>query len=440
MKKIYTLLMAFAIISSLSSCLKDDSEEEPQVTEESKVQVVSSSEYGQIITASGIKLEIIPGVVPPNGNNEEGTVTFSIESPVQRPGILTGGAEFVGQGVRFGPENFNFAWPLNMSLPYTNYSQPERLSVVYYHPIEEEWMMIPHTTVNSNDNTISFCGLSLGIYSLAVFPLSAKDDCDGCSGGIAFDASVLAHSPSAGTVVSHAFSIVNAYDYRYPSQANYLGQPPSGAVAMTTAAHEQLSFIVPQATYEVMFIRTLIPNGSFSNTAYAQTYTKSVTVVVDEYIHNYQHPFQEGWKWITLPEGGEWVDGYPNTIWPAPTVTYGTGDFQATLTWVNNQYHSSDIDLHLYGPNEMHVYYSNSTSNDGVFQLDRDWLTEAGNAVENIYSIAAINSGTYTVNVKLYSGSPSSFNVRIINGGSVESYSGSLDPDNDEVQVYTFTK
>jgi uncharacterized protein YfaP (DUF2135 family) len=119
-------------------------------------------------------------------------------------------------------------------------------------------------------------------------------------------------------------------------------------------------------------------------------------------------------------------------------VTYGTGAFQATLTWVNNASHTTDVDLHLYGPNNMHVYYNAKVSPDSSFQLDRDWIRQAGNATENIFSTrSAIPTGSYKVTVKHFSGDPTNYNVRILRSGGVRTYSGSASG-NAETEIATF--
>ncbi|MEZ4908273.1 MAG: hypothetical protein R2771_11685 [Saprospiraceae bacterium] len=141
---------------------------------------------------------------------------------------------------------------------------------------------------------------------------------------------------------------------------------------------------------------------------------------------------------MTLPQGGQWKEGTPDD-WAPPTVTYGTGKFQATLNWTNNSSHYTDLDLHLYGPNEMHVSWENEISSDGVFQLDRDWQEEVGSATENIFSLKnELPSGKYQVKVQLYSGDPVNFNTRVILDGKVKTYSGNLSTTDSEQLIYEF--
>ena len=74
----------------------------------------------------------------------------------------------------------------------------------------------------------------------------------------------------------------------------------------------------------------------------------------------------------------------------------------------------------------MHVYWSAKNASDGTLQLDRDWRSTTGNAVENIYSLKTMTKGTYTVKVNLYSGSTTSYSVRIIRGGTVKTFTGTV--------------
>jgi len=77
----------------------------------------------------------------------------------------------------------------------------------------------------------------------------------------------------------------------------------------------------------------------------------------------------------------------------------------------------------------MHVYYQAKVYGDSIFVLDRDWTSQAGNAIENIYnSKGTMPSGAYQVKVKYFSGSGTkAFNCRVIlNSNVIASYSGSL--------------
>ena len=137
---------------------------------------------------------------------------------------------------------------------------------------------------------------------------------------------------------------------------------------------------------------------------------------------------------MTLSSAG-WNEGRP-AAWGEETVTYGTGKFQATLTWINESGNTTDYDLHLTTPSG-EVYYMNKRQ--GSFELDRDVIDALGNAVENIYSINdSFERGTYKVRVHHYGGATGKrFNCRIlVNGVVVKSVTGVQD--SGYADIYTF--
>jgi hypothetical protein len=136
-----------------------------------------------------------------------------------------------------------------------------------------------------------------------------------------------------------------------------------------------------------------------------------------------------GW----LIKSDEWSHIHPETTLPAKLSSV----FQATLTWTNNEQHSTDLNLHLYGPNGMHVYWLNPQSADSNFILDHNWLRSYGNAIENIYSARSIPPGDYKVTVHHYSGDPANYNIRILRFGTVRNFAGNIF-DNEEIEIMTF--
>ncbi|MBK6538860.1 MAG: hypothetical protein IPG09_14180 [Ignavibacteria bacterium] len=91
----------------------------------------------------------------------------------------------------------------------------------------------------------------------------------------------------------------------------------------------------------------------------------------------------------------------------------------------------------MYGPDNLHIFYQNRTSAN--FELDRDWTSQTGNAIENIYSTTtSIPSGNYEVKVHNYSGVQKSFNVRVILNGASSNFSGTVSQ-GQEVTARSFT-
>ena len=145
-----------------------------------------------------------------------------------------------------------------------------------------------------------------------------------------------------------------------------------------------------------------------------------------------------GWTDIKL-DNIFWNDGRSDA-WGTITTTYGTGKFQATLTWVNpSEAEHTDYDLHLYGPDNLHVFFTNKKQ--GCFELDRDWISNPGNAVENIYSVRDnFTPGRYQVKVHHYNGVMGRrYNCRvIINGVVVKSVSGAIGTNKQFDDIYSF--
>jgi hypothetical protein len=129
-----------------------------------------------------------------------------------------------------------------------------------------------------------------------------------------------------------------------------------------------------------------------------------------------------------------------------PATLGNTGDFQATLTWNNSSGSATDLDLHLYGPNGLHVFFSSKLSADGSLRLDRDWQSETGDAVENIYQqkdgtgkSIPMPAGSYSLQVDHYSGADGKpYQVRVLRNGAVSNFSGTLSSGGD-VELMTFT-
>ncbi|MBZ0178097.1 MAG: hypothetical protein K8F36_02310 [Melioribacteraceae bacterium] len=430
---IITIILLFFFVA----CDKEDSPSGPEVPQpESTVMTVSSTAGGTTSTNSGISISVIAGTVPENSQGESASVTFSIESPVEAPAALPSGGQFIGSPAKFGPEGFNFRWPVKMSLPYPEDVNPSAVYVVYYNALNEEWLMIPKAEVDASARLIYFDALNLGIYSLATFPASAKftDDRTDYDGGFEYQGSPGYY---------YTLTVASVSNYKYPYQMTWPGNPPIGHTGSSGSypaggPRQPTHIILVQATYQIWITRTT--PGTMSTLPRIETYTVPASGTISRQV-TWTGPLSngDGWTSLQLPGGGEWVEGRPNG-WPVPTVTYGTGDFQATLTWVNNSSHTTDVDLHLYGPNGMHVYYGAKTSADGSLQLDRDWRSAQGTATENIYSLGAMPTGAYEIKVVLFSGDATSFNCRVINAGTVNTVNGSLNSNTTSITVAQFTR
>ncbi len=420
LKKMY--LPAFIILISLlivTCSKKDESPITPPAQTESSIKTIGSNESGTISTPSGIEINVIQGAVPPNQDNSNAKVTFSIESPVDAPAPIPAGATKVGNIVRFGPDAFIFRWPVRIVLPYGS-ANPDNLKILHYNTYSAKWFIVSASFIDATKKVVGADVLELGYYVLATVSFSKRTGTDS-EGGFEFTGeSGFYHSLT-----------VRSVTFKYPAQATWYnlvgqvagstGSEPTGGPRPPTHAR------LPQGTYEIWITKT--KPGTVFELPKQWTYTIPATGTIAGPLSYWGMGNETGWTALSSPGGGEWKEGIPSN-WPQPTKPMGTGEFQATLTWVNTPSRIADMDIHLYGPlvgtDSLHVYWSEKLSPDGSLQLDRDWQDEEGNAVENIFSLKQIPKGTYIVKVRNFAGATMSFNLRIIRFGSVKTYSSSL--------------
>lgn len=119
-------------------------------------------------------------------------------------------------------------------------------------------------------------------------------------------------------------------------------------------------------------------------------------------------------------------NGKVSEIWEHDVrlIEVGTGALQVSLSF--NQ--PKDVDLHLFEPNGEHIYYGNSTSDNGG-ELDLD--SNAGCGIDNINNEnitygdeAYVEPGLYTVYVDMWSNcspqdAPTTYTVTVFYGGNL---------------------
>lgn len=431
----YFFIILLSISFLIVSCKKEDNPTEPQdedPTTETEVMTVSSTGFGEISVPSGVAVSVIPGAVPQNNQGSSGNISFSIETPVTPPVPLSSNYTLVGNYAQLGPVGFNFRWPITIKLPYPAGTDVSTIFVVHYDSFDEQWYVVPSSGVEYNNNLITATAIELGYYAVATANGFGKINGEKSAGGFSY-------SGEAGYF--YTLTVASVSNFKYPDQQSWyggdiIGRTGGNGSSPTGTPLQPTRIMLPQATYQIWITRTR--PGTLSTLPEIYTYSVPASGTINGPV-TYTSVFSngEGWTTLSLPGGGSWVEGRP-TGWALPTSTYGTGEVQITLTWVNNQSRQTDVDLHLFGPNGVHVYYSNEQ--DGGFELDRDWLEDLGNATENIYSISSVPAGEYTVRVNLYSGDQTNFNVRVIQGNNVRNYSGQVttsNSGNDPAQMVT---
>lgn len=447
MKKVLysiTLISLFLLLNSSSCIKKDEDPTEPESPkEESAIGTIGTLQTGTVKTNSGYQINVIPGVVPQNQNGQAANVTFSIEVPVTPPKAVSGTTQLRGDYTKLGPEGFIFRWPVEVTFPYKNTTDPTELKLLFFDVLNNSWKIIPITSIDKDKKLVVANVRELGYFVVAKVGQSApKTMADDSDGGFEFAANDNNYY--------YTLTVASVSNFKYSWQAaawysgNIIGSTGSTGSNPTGGPRPPTHIHLVQATYQVWISRTT--PGTLSTLPKIETYTVPASGTISQPVI-FSGPLStgSGWTTLTMPSGGQWVEGTPQG-WAVPTSTYGTGDFQATLTWVNSQTNKSDVDLHLYGPSNMHVFWNSKRSSDQSVELDRDWQETVGNAIENIYSLKTMPAGSYSLKVNLYSGSPASYRVRVINKGTVKTYTGTISTKNDsEVQsnminIETFTK
>jgi hypothetical protein len=408
-------LLPTACLDNGNSTLLLETGETNDGATETNTATASSSAYTEL-SYNGFRLIAPIQSVSETQSGQDGKIVFSLETTDELPASLPAGATQIGQAAKIEPFNFNFATPLTLSLPTGGNNGIENIGVYLFNETTNRWDKIPISGFEAGRVIVST--LSLGYFVVVSENPGANP------GGICF------RHPATETAYFYTLTLSNGYiTYTIP-----LGNGRPGE-------NTYIPFI-PQGTYTVNVAREE-RSTIYSERTSIEYYTQATTVTVGQPLIKGQagSSWNEytGWTYLTLKNGGYWTTGRPG-YWDAPTVTYGTGKFQATLTWVNSTSSTVDYDLHLYGPNSLHVYFSNERQ--GCFELDRDWLHAVGNAIENIYSINDdFPKGEYTVKVHLYGGvTGKEFNCRVLyDGQMVQSVRSSLFNQKDMTEIYRFT-
>lgn len=389
---------------------------------------LNSTQQGNL-EYDGFRMEVQIGDVPRLQNNNPGTVTFSMNTSASvESGIPPVPSSFtvIGKYLKAGPESFIFSSPVQLFFPASSQPSPQDLTVLRYSESTGDWRIVAASAIDTAQKKIGVDLLELGYFVLAKH--NVYDASDFRAGGCVYDYQdgIYNYILTVNSVTPEKPEILSLYSGGLIG-GTYMGPIFLGCPTGRTKA------IVPQGTLSFWVSRS----NCQSQQEMIETYSIPASVTVSDPLDF------TGWSTydaviyvpFVLPSGGSWVQGRP-TNWPPATQPFGTGTVQATLTWTNTSSSAADLDLHLYGPGGLHVYYASPTSAN--FALDRDWQSTVGNAIENIYSTTTtVPAGDYRVDVNFYSGASKSFNCRVIVNGNVTNYSGTLS--SGSVTVRTFT-
>lgn len=499
-------LIAFSAVMALAACSSSsDGGDDPtnptptaapttQPTPAANAAEFSSQSGGTVTTGTGQTLSVNPIAIPEDANGNPNSVTFSVETVAAAPTPLPNTVDSLGTIAKFGPDGFSFAWPLTMQLPLP--ASTTNLTGLQYMRYDEgtgEWVKFPGVSLvadaNGNVNGVSVPAYDLGFDSLATlrnapgqaavekdYETKLGNECTTCDGAMRVAADscspdssgechfylvAKSYTPNADWQKTQFQSFLNYYNrgtqgcawnaangrFQAAGDGNCgmwsTGSDPTGSPAAVTIMPIQQGswdFCVTKSEYSLPGASIPLPGR--------WTYQNLLSVDITQASHNSCQTFECWSNVVNVP--------MPNSGWEAPdirtqcpgnanpSIPVGTGNFQATLTWVNNSNATADLDLHLYAPNGEHVYYANDISSDGKLQLDRDWQDEQGNAVENIFTVGNNNltNGSYRLTVVHYSGSkPISFTVRVVRNGTSSTFSRTFQTSgSDEIEILNFNQ
>lgn len=431
---------------------------DPILTDDSVPSVVDEADSesgGSIATTDGAEVELPPGAISTLDDGSAGQTSLSIEPNVPQeewPAPLPDGYEPVSGVYLVGPTGFVFTQPVPLYLPAYEAASPDDLTVLHYDEGTSQWVPLITAEVDPVQRRLGVNVFELGYFVVAHSPLLQEGAIAPASpnerrvGGIR-----LIHDSYSHPVVPkgyYYYLTVAAVQYLYPEVGwpNLVGYSVSTGDEVTSGPRGQTWMMnVPQGTYTISVSRRRA--GTLSEPpGEMETWSRPVTVDVGPYTRvfggwGYAWEMFSGWTDLLIVQqaGDEWRTGSAED-WPTPTVPYGTGEVNITLEWTNTNDSSADLDLHLYGPDGMHVYYGATSSPDGSLHLDRDWRSANGNASENIYSTSGLPAGEYQVAVDHWGGDvPKSFSVRVKLGTSVRTYRHTVDVYGETIDIETFS-
>lgn len=402
------------ILRHLTSSDKLDNVAEP---DDDETQLVSS-DNGLTFRRYGYTVIVPKGAVPRNSDNGPGRVAFSIQLSEDLPSAVPGNKTILERGnVKIEPMNFTFISPITIKVPLRGFD-PSEISIYWYDGFQGKWVLIPFSKINA-DGTVSITMIELGQFIVVRDP----------------DASGREELSTGGIHIAKKY-IQNGYIYYLTlTPSNLFGS--SKSIAFSSNSEDLYMAGVELGNYTASITRERRRTSNDTAVSTETAFLGKVNVATPLRKGKGGYNTYTGWTELTLDDAG-WGDGRPKD-WGDITITYGTGKFQATLTWVNSYSQAVDYDLHLTSP-DGEVFFAHRQA--GSFELDRDWLEEAGNAVENIYSIKdTFTPGTYKVRVQLYDGKTGlRYNCRIIvNGTVVKSQTGAITSKKAFDDIYTFT-
>ena len=387
----------------------------------------NSTQSGYVETPGGARVYVPVGAVPNLENGDPGTIVFSIESD---PGFTVtppAGETMASQVYMFGPEGFNFASGVTIEIPIMDGVNPEEVSLYRVDPTSGgiEYYCGTYDTTRGT--------VKVQTYHFSPWFLTNRLE-DQQGNGCAW---VTNNSDKWITLC------VTNYELAFPEHDSQW-VPAGGWVSYWAPWDHDIGVTnegewwLPQGTYTVCIAYSHDAGLSHVHRIADQQ------LVIDNPAHGTWTNLQN-WDCTDFEVGGEngtEIEGNCDCT-PVPTIPVGTGDVQVTLTWFNES--SLDLDLWVTDPTGEMCYYGNNPSSTGGV-LDRDNLCgnyENGRP-ENIYWTSSPPAGEYIVEVDWFYDcgnglTGQAFNVRTVVQGVTQTFSSSVTPETQTVEVARFT-
>ena len=385
---------------------------------------------GGTLEKDGYEIQVPKGSIPLKDDSSRATVSFSIELGVVLPAPARSSATQVGRSAYFAPEGFVFNFPMRLFFPCGSES-PFNLYVFWYNDATNSWENMPKTSYDSVQKRIG-----IDVYELGTFVILKRNSpltkIKGDSPLMSFDHGGVAcykvFDPQSEytvvTIESMTYKNANRDSLWYGNLVGKSGRTWWFLSSETVFKILPMYWELPFGSYS-FWISRVYPDGRW------ETYNVPLNIDLTSPLIDRSTEFPGGWYPIDITGGGTWLPVRPNVL-KKPTKSVGTGELQLTLKWQNTLSNTTDLDLHLLGPNDMEVCFYNKKSSGGEIELDRDWMHVVGSAIENIYSLKTMPSGHYKIFVQLFSGVPKSYTIRVKRGSYIRTYSKSISVTGDD--------
>jgi hypothetical protein len=458
-------VLFFGLIFTSVGCNLDwlfpDDDPDPIENESVTVQINSNESGGELVLG-GTKLRIPPNSIPDLANGDASEVSFTIESGADLPKPLPAGMKTVAPVTHFGPEGFIFQDVLWLQFELPDNLNLDQVSIIGYLPDVQNYGIIPISYYDEENRIVGASVYELGYYFLVnVEGVNQIRSPHGSGGFIVNYSNPNGWYPSTPTLQDWADAqtyykvVVTNFVPTYPEDMGlWAGYDPDANGGRRYWEFQTPPVITGWGPNHTIGIKAIgLPQGEYKGLLIAsykqsqqdlpicRTYSKEISFTIDDHVICDQFGCS-GWSdGPALPSGGVWNDSDCLQYNPIPTTPVCTGEFQATLTWYNGDYGDTDLDLHLYGPDGLFVYFGNKNPGVGGIVLDRDIVNDPGPVQENICAptLWGMPKGAYEVKVDHYSGDEKAFQVRVLVGSKSSSFQGTLSPGDSDLLVYTFS-